>query len=69
MNGRRPLVRPARYSVRALVKDAEKWSTTGQVHEAVVAEVRELLSLLRMGAAQQADAADRAVKSARRPSP
>ncbi len=53
MNGRRPVLSPIKYSLRSFMRNAEKWPTTSRVHEAVVAETKELLGLLNAGAAQQ----------------
>lgn len=59
-DGRRPILKPMKYSLRAFMKGADKWPTTGRVHEAVVAEMKELLELLSSGAVQQGAASDHA---------
>lgn len=59
-NGKRPILKPLKFSLRAFMRQAEKWPTAGRAHEAVTAELRELLELLRAGAAQQSAAADAA---------
>lgn len=66
INGRRPILRPMKYSLSGFMKEADKWPTTGRVHESIVAEVKELLELLRVGAAQQSAPSDRVTASRRR---